>query len=156
MAQGKIRIRVGPLRYERFAGFIPERTATTERKAFFLLVHLVHLSHSQQQGQSCHGDIHNHAGAERAHAPFGLGKESKSGGLRIRVVIRRHMLQNPNCERFDGSAIIGPAQGSTFALLRPNTVWSLRPLRVLLPRIRRTGGQEEPGNRRRLLNMVTF
>jgi type VI secretion system protein ImpH len=41
--QGKIRLRVGPLGYGQFTEFIPERSATAERKALFLLVHLVRL-----------------------------------------------------------------------------------------------------------------
>jgi len=41
--QSKIRIRLGPLRYARFQEFLPDRSATPERKAFFMLVHLVQL-----------------------------------------------------------------------------------------------------------------
>jgi type VI secretion system protein ImpH len=40
---GRIRLRVGPLRLSEFTSFIPDRSATRERKAFFLLVHLVRL-----------------------------------------------------------------------------------------------------------------
>jgi type VI secretion system protein ImpH len=41
--QGKFRVRLGPLRYADFVQFLPDRQATSERKAFFLLVHLVRL-----------------------------------------------------------------------------------------------------------------
>ncbi len=41
--QSKIRIRLGPLRYPQFAEFLPDGAATPERKAFFMLVHLVRL-----------------------------------------------------------------------------------------------------------------
>jgi type VI secretion system protein ImpH len=41
--QSKIRIRLGPLRYVQFQEFLPDRAATSERKAFFMLVHLVRL-----------------------------------------------------------------------------------------------------------------
>lgn len=40
---GKIRIRVGPLSFSGFTDFLPDRAAVRERKAFFLLVHLVRL-----------------------------------------------------------------------------------------------------------------
>lgn len=39
--QGRIRIRIGPLDYPRFVEFLPDRTASPERKAYFLLLHLV-------------------------------------------------------------------------------------------------------------------
>lgn len=38
--QGKFRVRLGPLNYERFVEFLPDRSATPESKAFFLLSHL--------------------------------------------------------------------------------------------------------------------
>jgi type VI secretion system protein ImpH len=41
--QSKIRIRVGGLRYDRFLEFLPDRAPVFERKAFFLLCHLVRL-----------------------------------------------------------------------------------------------------------------
>jgi len=41
--QGKFRVRLGPLRYTEFMAFLPDRTAVAERKAFFLLAHLVRL-----------------------------------------------------------------------------------------------------------------
>jgi type VI secretion system protein ImpH len=41
--QGKFRIQLGPLRYNEFVQFIPDRRLITDRKAFFLLVHLVRL-----------------------------------------------------------------------------------------------------------------
>jgi type VI secretion system protein ImpH len=41
--QGKFRIRLGPLRYADFVQFIPDRRPLPDRKAFFLLVHLVRL-----------------------------------------------------------------------------------------------------------------
>jgi type VI secretion system protein ImpH len=41
--QSKVRICVGPLRYEQFLEFLPDRSPVRERKAFFLLVHLVRL-----------------------------------------------------------------------------------------------------------------
>jgi type VI secretion system protein ImpH len=40
---GRIRLRLGPLRLAQFTEFIPDRSATSDRKAFFLLVHLVRL-----------------------------------------------------------------------------------------------------------------
>jgi type VI secretion system protein ImpH len=40
---GRIRLRIGPLGYRAFKEFIPDRAPTPERKAFFLLVHLVRL-----------------------------------------------------------------------------------------------------------------
>jgi type VI secretion system protein ImpH len=41
--QNKIRIRLGPLGYERFLDFLPDPTPTPSRKDFFLLLHLVRL-----------------------------------------------------------------------------------------------------------------
>jgi type VI secretion system protein ImpH len=41
--QGKFRVRLGPLGYERFSEFLPDRAPVPRRKAFFLLVHLVRL-----------------------------------------------------------------------------------------------------------------
>jgi type VI secretion system protein ImpH len=41
--QGKIRIRLGPLRYARFVQFLPDRSPQSPHKAFFLLSHLVRL-----------------------------------------------------------------------------------------------------------------
>jgi type VI secretion system protein ImpH len=41
--QGKFRVRLGPLPYADFVQFIPDRRPLHERKAFFLLVHLVRL-----------------------------------------------------------------------------------------------------------------
>jgi type VI secretion system protein ImpH len=41
--QGKVRLRLGPLRYAQFTEFLPSRTPVRERKTFFLLVHLVRL-----------------------------------------------------------------------------------------------------------------
>jgi type VI secretion system protein ImpH len=41
--QSKIRIRIGPLRYGQFLQFLPDRSAVPERKAIFLLSHLVRL-----------------------------------------------------------------------------------------------------------------
>ena len=41
--QGKIRIRVGPLNYEQFEAFLPDRAPVPERKRFFELVHLARL-----------------------------------------------------------------------------------------------------------------
>jgi type VI secretion system protein ImpH len=38
-----IRIRLGPLRYERFVAFIPDQSPVPERKDFFKLMHLVRL-----------------------------------------------------------------------------------------------------------------
>ncbi|MGF1583092.1 MAG: type VI secretion system baseplate subunit TssG [Gemmataceae bacterium] len=40
---GRIRLRVGPLTYKRFREFIPDKSPTSQRKNFFLLVHLVRL-----------------------------------------------------------------------------------------------------------------
>ena len=42
-AQSKFRIRLGPLRYDQFLDFLPDRSPVPERKAIFLLVHLVRL-----------------------------------------------------------------------------------------------------------------
>ncbi len=42
-ARGKFRVRLGPLCYERFNEFLPDRTPAPARKAFFLLCHLVRL-----------------------------------------------------------------------------------------------------------------
>lgn len=39
--QGKIRVRLGPLSYRQFIAFFPDRSLSSERKAFFLLSHLV-------------------------------------------------------------------------------------------------------------------
>jgi type VI secretion system protein ImpH len=39
--QSKIRVRMGPLRYAEFMEFLPDRTPLPQRKAFFLLSHLV-------------------------------------------------------------------------------------------------------------------
>jgi type VI secretion system protein ImpH len=39
--QGKFRIRLGPMRYATFSEFLPDRAVTTQRKAFYLLAHLV-------------------------------------------------------------------------------------------------------------------
>jgi type VI secretion system protein ImpH len=41
--QGKFRVRLGPLRYPRFHGFLPDRAPVAPRKAFFLLSHLLRL-----------------------------------------------------------------------------------------------------------------
>jgi type VI secretion system protein ImpH len=41
--QNKIRIRMGPLRYTQFNQFLPDRSPVPQRKAFFLLAHLVRL-----------------------------------------------------------------------------------------------------------------
>jgi type VI secretion system protein ImpH len=41
--QSKLRIRLGPLDYDRFTEFTPDRSPRRERKGFFLLVHLVRL-----------------------------------------------------------------------------------------------------------------
>jgi type VI secretion system protein ImpH len=41
--RSKIRIRLGPLDLERFASFLPDRTAIPDRKDFFKLMHLVRL-----------------------------------------------------------------------------------------------------------------
>jgi type VI secretion system protein ImpH len=41
--QNKIRIRLGPLTYEQFNEFLPDQSPVPERKAFFLLAHLVRL-----------------------------------------------------------------------------------------------------------------
>lgn len=42
-AQSKFRVRLGPLGYDDFVRFLPDRAPVTDRKAFFLLVHLVRL-----------------------------------------------------------------------------------------------------------------
>lgn len=42
-ARSKFRLRLGPLTYERFNEFLPDRTPSPARKAFFLLCHLVRL-----------------------------------------------------------------------------------------------------------------
>jgi type VI secretion system protein ImpH len=39
--QGKIRVRLGPLRYDQFLRYLPDRTPDAGRKAFFLLSQLV-------------------------------------------------------------------------------------------------------------------
>jgi type VI secretion system protein ImpH len=39
----KLRLRIGPVDRERFVALLPDRSPTTERKMFFLLVHLVRL-----------------------------------------------------------------------------------------------------------------
>jgi type VI secretion system protein ImpH len=41
--QSKIRIRLGPLNYAEFVEFLPDRAAVPQRKAIFLLMHLVRL-----------------------------------------------------------------------------------------------------------------
>jgi type VI secretion system protein ImpH len=41
--QSKIRVRLGPLDYTEFVEFLPDRTAASQRKAIFLLMHLVRL-----------------------------------------------------------------------------------------------------------------
>jgi type VI secretion system protein ImpH len=41
--QGKIRVRLGPLRYAQFIEFLPDRSPVPQRKAFFLISHLVRL-----------------------------------------------------------------------------------------------------------------
>jgi type VI secretion system protein ImpH len=41
--QGKFRVRLGPLTYQQFCAFFPDRSPTTQRKAFFLLSQLVRL-----------------------------------------------------------------------------------------------------------------
>ena len=41
--QSKFRVRLGPLRYDQFLDFLPDRSPVPERKAIFLLVHLVRL-----------------------------------------------------------------------------------------------------------------
>jgi len=39
--QSKFRVRLGPMTYEQFTEFLPDRDPITERKTFFLLVHLI-------------------------------------------------------------------------------------------------------------------
>ena len=41
--RSKIRIRLGPLNYEQFVTFLPDRSPVAERKVFFKLMHLVRL-----------------------------------------------------------------------------------------------------------------
>ena len=41
--RSKIRIRLGPLNYEQFGSFLPDRSPVAERKVFFKLMHLVRL-----------------------------------------------------------------------------------------------------------------
>jgi type VI secretion system protein ImpH len=41
--RGKIRIRLGPLSYERFVSFVPDQSPVAARKDFFKLMHLVRL-----------------------------------------------------------------------------------------------------------------
>jgi len=41
--QSKLRIRLGPLSYERFVEFLPDRSPYVQRKAIFLVAHLVRL-----------------------------------------------------------------------------------------------------------------
>jgi type VI secretion system protein ImpH len=41
--QSKLRVRLGPLGYARFADFLPDRSPQPDYKSFFLLVHLVRL-----------------------------------------------------------------------------------------------------------------
>jgi type VI secretion system protein ImpH len=41
--QGRIRIRLGPLGYQRFAEFLPDRSPVPERKGIYLIAHLVRL-----------------------------------------------------------------------------------------------------------------
>ncbi|MGL5095290.1 MAG: type VI secretion system baseplate subunit TssG, partial [Planctomycetia bacterium] len=41
--QGQVLIRLGPLDYEQFLSFLPDDGPTPERKAYYLLVHLVRL-----------------------------------------------------------------------------------------------------------------
>ncbi len=41
--QSKFRVRLGPMTYDQFTEFLPDRDPVTERKTFFLLVHLIRL-----------------------------------------------------------------------------------------------------------------
>lgn len=41
--QGKIRIRLGPLRYDQFLNYLPDRSPVSERKSFFLVSQLARL-----------------------------------------------------------------------------------------------------------------
>lgn len=41
--QSKFRVRLGPLQYEKFNDFLPDRSTTAGRKSFFLLCHLTRL-----------------------------------------------------------------------------------------------------------------
>jgi type VI secretion system protein ImpH len=41
--QGKVRVRLGPLRYTQFLEYLPDRSPLPERKAFFLLSHVARL-----------------------------------------------------------------------------------------------------------------
>jgi type VI secretion system protein ImpH len=41
--KSKFRVRLGPMTYDRFTEFLPDRDLVAERKTFFLLVHLVRL-----------------------------------------------------------------------------------------------------------------
>jgi type VI secretion system protein ImpH len=41
--QGKVRLRIGPLRYAQFLDYLPDRSPVPERKAFFLLSHAARL-----------------------------------------------------------------------------------------------------------------
>jgi type VI secretion system protein ImpH len=42
-AQSKFRIHLGPLKYNQFLDFLPDRSPVSQRKAIFLLIHLVRL-----------------------------------------------------------------------------------------------------------------
>ena len=42
--QGQFRVVLGPLNYEQFVEFLPDKTPTPRRKAFFLLSHLTRLA----------------------------------------------------------------------------------------------------------------
>lgn len=46
--QGKIRLRIGPLSYAQFLEFLPDRSQQSQRKALFLLSHLVRLFTGQE------------------------------------------------------------------------------------------------------------
>jgi type VI secretion system protein ImpH len=100
--QGKFRVRVGPLREGQFLEFLPDRTPTARRKAFFVLVHLARL----YAGPEWAFDVQLVLTAEEVR-PCALGGE---GGLGARLgwntwLVSQEKLEDADDPVFEGEEV---------------------------------------------------